>query len=109
MKWAGHPRTALVLAASIAAFTAAACFGGPPPPPPPPGPCGTSASASQSASTGGTPAPLPPDSAAQKARDDATRSNTRTPDNKIPLVTVALEPGGKPVINKTAVASVDEA
>jgi serine protease len=108
MKWAGHPRVALALTASIAAFTAAACFGGPPPPPPP-GPCGTSASASQSASTGGTPAPLPPDSAAQKARDDATRSNTRTPDNKIPLVTVALEPGGKPVINKTAVASVDEA
>jgi serine protease len=109
MKWAGRPRTALVLAAAIAAFTASACFGGPPPPPPPPGPCGTSGSGSQSASTGGTPAPLPPDSAAQKARDEAARSNTRTSDNKIPLVTVALTPGGKPVINKTAVASADEA
>src|SRR5436190_18214689 len=108
MRWAGRPRVALALTASIAAFTAAACFGGPPPPPPP-GPCGTSSSGSQSASAGGTPAPLPPDSAAQKARDEATRSNTRTPDNKIPLVTVALAPGGKPLINKTAVASADEA
>jgi subtilisin family serine protease len=52
---------------------------------------------------------LPPDSAAQKARDDAALSNTRTSDNKIPLVTVALAPDGRPLINKTAVASVDEA
>lgn len=109
MKWAGRPRVALALTASITALTAAACFGGPPPPPPPPGPCGTSASGSQAASTGGTPAPLPPDSAAQKARDEAARSTSRTSDNKIPLVTVALAPGGRPVINKTAVTSVDEA
>ncbi len=52
---------------------------------------------------------MPPDSAAQKAREDATRSNTRTPDNKIPLVTVALAAGGKPLFNQTAVASADEA
>ncbi|HEV3135826.1 MAG TPA: S8 family serine peptidase [Acidimicrobiia bacterium] len=109
MKWAGRPRVALALTASITAFTAAACFGGPPPPPPPPGPCGTSSSGAQAASTGGTPAPLPPDSAAQKARDEATRSTSRTADNKIPLVTVALAPGGKPLINKTSVASADEA
>lgn len=108
MKWAGRPRVALALTASIAAFTAAACFGGPPPPPPP-GPCGTSGSGSQSASTGRTPAPLPPDSAAQRARDQAARSNTRTSDNKIPLVTVALAPGGKPLFNQTAVATADEA
>src|SRR5205085_140915 len=109
MRWAGRPRVALALTASIAAFTAAACFAGPPPPPPPPGPCGTSGSGSQSASTGDTPAPLPPDSAAQKAREEATRSNTRTSDNKIPLVTIALAPGGKPLFNQTAVASADEA
>ena len=108
MRRAGRPRVALVLTASIAAFTAAACFGGPPPPPPP-GPCGTSAAGSQSASTGGTPAPLPPDSAAQTAREEAVRSNTRTSDNKIPLVTVALAPGGKPLINQTGVSSADEA
>ena len=54
-------------------------------------------------------APLPPDSAAQKARDDATRSGVRTPDDKIPLVTVEQAPNGKPVFNKTSVASADEA
>jgi subtilisin family serine protease len=52
---------------------------------------------------------LAPESAAREARDEAARSNTRTSDNKIPLVTVALAPGGKPLINKTAVASPDEA
>jgi len=52
---------------------------------------------------------LPPDSAAREARDEAARSSSRTSDNRIPLVTVALTTGGKPVINKTAVASADEA
>lgn len=52
---------------------------------------------------------MPPDSAAQKARDDATRSGVRTPDDKIPLVTVEQAPNGKPVFNKTSVASADEA
>jgi subtilisin family serine protease len=52
---------------------------------------------------------LAPESAAREARDEAARSNTRTSDNKIPLVTISLAPDGKPLINQTAVASADEA
>jgi len=52
---------------------------------------------------------LPPDAAAQKARDDAERSNVRTRENKIPLVTVEQAPNGRPEFNKTPVDNADEA
>src|SRR6266566_7570437 len=113
MKWAGHPRVALALTASIAAFTAAACFGGPPPPPPPPGPCQSAGAASPSAGKS-EPArapsdqPIPPDQAGAQAREVASTTDVRTKSGDIPLVTVE-ERGGKPEITSTPVRSPDEA
>jgi subtilisin family serine protease len=115
MKWAGHPRVALALTASIAAFTAAACFGGPPPPPPPPSaqPCQSAGAASTSAGKG-EPArapsdqPIPPDEAGAQAREVASTTDVRTKNGDIPLVTVE-ERGGKPEITSTPVRSPDEA
>src|SRR5690349_12194729 len=114
MKWAGRPRAALVLTASIAAFTASACFGGPPPPPPPSAqPCQSVGAASTSAGKG-EPArapsdqPIPPDQAGAQARQVASTTDVRTKNGDIPLVTVEQQ-GGKPEITSTPVRSPDEA
>jgi len=113
MKWAGGPRTALVLTAAIAAFAATACFGGPPPPPPSAQPCQSAGAASTSAGTS-EPArapsdqPIPPDQAGAQAREVASTTDVRTKDGEIPLVTVE-ERGGKPEISSTPVRSPDEA
>jgi serine protease len=112
MKWAGRPRVALVVGAAIAAFTATACF--PPPPPPPPAePCQSAGAASPSAGKS-EPArapsdhPIPPDQAGAQAREVASRTDVRTKNGDIPLVTVE-ERGGKPAITSTPVRSPDEA
>src|SRR5437016_4928169 len=100
MRWAGRPRSAVVLAAAITAFTAAACFGGPPPdqpppppPPPPAEPCQSAGAASPSAGKS-EPArapsdrPIPPDQAGAQAREVASTTDVRTKSGDIPLVTV---------------------
>jgi serine protease len=117
MTWAGRPRVALALTASITAFTVAACFGGPPPdqppPPPPPAPCQSVGAASPSAGKS-EPArapsdqPIPPDQAGAQAREVASTTDVRTKNGEIPLVTVE-ERGGKPEITSTPVRSPDEA
>src|SRR5260370_12191259 len=94
MKWAGRPRVALVLTASVAAFTAAACFGGPPPPPPPPSaqPCQSAGAASTSAGKG-EPArapsdqPIPPDQAGGPAREVASTTHGGPKNRGLPLTT----------------------
>jgi serine protease len=117
MTWAGRPRVALALTASITAFTVAACFGGPapdePPPPPPPAPCQSVGAASTSAGKQ-EPArppsdqPIPPDQAGEQAREAASTTDVRTKSGDIPLVTVE-EQGGKPEITSTPVKTPDEA
>jgi serine protease len=112
MRWAGRPRLALALTASITAFTAAACFGGPPPPPPAQ-PCQSAGAASPSAGASEptrapSDQPIPPDQAAAQARDVASTTDVRTKNGDIPLVTVR-ERGGRPEITSTPVRSPDEA
>jgi serine protease len=117
MRWAGHPRVALVLTMSIAAFAATACFGAPPPdeapPPPSPQACESVGAASPSAGES-EPArapsdqPIPPDQAGAQAREVASTTDVRTKSGEIPLVTVE-ERGGVPVIQSTPVRSPNEA
>src|SRR2546423_3999556 len=106
MRWAGRPRVALALTASIAAVTAAACFGGPPPPPPPE-PCQSAGAASPSAGKS-EPArapsdqPIPPDQAGAQAREGASTTDVRTKNGDIPLLTVE-ERGGRAEVTPTPV------
>src|SRR2546430_16285943 len=100
MRWAGRPRVALALTASIAAFAAAACFGGPPPPPPPE-PCQSAGAASPSAGKS-EPArapsdqPIPPDQAGAQAGEGASPPDVSTKSGDIPLVTVEERGGEAP-------------
>ncbi len=115
MRWAGRPRVALALTASITAFTAAACFGGPPPPPAASGqPCQSVGCGLDVRREGRAPrgavrtSRSRPTRPAHKARDVASTTDVRTKNGDIPLVTVE-ERGGKPEITSTPVRSPDEA
>jgi serine protease len=104
---------ALVLGAALAAFSGAACFGGPPPPPPAPvacqnaGPAGTPDGANEPARPPSD-RPISREEAGAQAREVASTTEVRTKRGEIPLLTVE-ERGGKPEITSTPVVSPDQA
>jgi len=108
MRSTGRARLALIVAAATAALGLGACQGTKKPPPV--SACGVQAHTAPEVAASSPPPPEPaltPEAAGEIAKEEFATTETRTPDGRVPLVTVE-ETGGAPEITSTPVASPEE-